>query len=135
MESRQCKTYRVRLTTPSEGQKKTYNARNQEEGANKIELLQLLHQREVCCRLISQVEEWDDDEQGGATQRQVQIETPSPSHIRGECATDQRAGYGSDTEDGTEDALDLWTVLERNDLNNADNLIVRPIHTSVDCKP
>lgn len=44
----------------------------------------------------------DSDKHGGANDRQIKVEIPSPRYIRSETTADERAGHRGNVEEGTE---------------------------------
>ena len=53
----------------------------------------------------------------------VDVETPPPSNVRGEGAADQRAEHRRDPIHGTQEALVLGPFVQRNSVDNNDDLM------------
>lgn len=58
------------------------------------------------------MKDYKDDEHDEGTDRQIDIETPSPCRVRREDSSEERANDRGDSEDGAEEALVEWSLVE-----------------------
>ena len=71
------------------------------------------------------LEEESYDKKSNPPERQIYEEAPPPIQIRGECTAKQRANNRRKAKEGTEEALYLGTLFQRDSIDNAHNLEAR----------
>jgi len=68
------------------------------------------------------LEQEEDEHHDHTSQGKVEVKAPSPGDVCGEGAAYQRAGHRSDAKHGTKETLVLGPLMQRNSVDNNDNL-------------
>lgn len=87
----------VSRATPLQGKQQRHDGWDEKECAERVELRELLGEREVALGLLGEIKEVEEDESGGAD-GEVHIEAPSPRDSLGEGASDEGTGDGCKAE-------------------------------------
>lgn len=115
--------------TPLKCEEETHHARNEQNSSWQVKPLDLLRQgkftRSVI--LVRGLQNEGNDSHYGGTEWQVEIEAPSPRHIRSKTTPYQRPGDRGNAKEGTEQASNLEAFVERDDIDDARVLRKMPV--------
>ena len=73
--------------------------------------------------MVGDVEQEENKHQDHASQGKVDVKAPSPGDVRGKGAADQRAEHRRDPKHGTKETLILGPFVQRNSVDNNDDLM------------
>lgn len=90
---------------PLQGEQEADDAGDQQQGADGVELGELLAEGQLGGLAVGQVEQKGNDHQGHAAEGQVDVEAPAPGDVGGEGAADEGPDDGGEAKDGAEQAL------------------------------
>lgn len=97
-----------------QSKEKADNGGDEDSGTSEVELANALHEREVDAigGVAVDMDEEEDDDHGETTDGKVDVETPAPSCIFGECTSEKRTRDGCNSPHTTDETKGKRTLLE-----------------------
>jgi hypothetical protein len=108
----------ILVTTPLERKQNAHSACDQEEATDIVDDLKLVTDRTLGRR---EVKEENNHHKSNGANWNVDVETPSPTSVVSQCATEKRTYNGGDTKTSTKHSLIFSTITNRNQIGNDDH--------------